>query len=249
MDYRRHYELLVVRARDREIDCFVERHHVIPKCMGGTDGTDNLVRLTPEEHYVAHQLLVKIHPENKKLVYAAWAMTHGSRRSNKKYGWLKRKRSEAQLGTTHTDEARKKISLAAIGRKLSDQAKEILHQSRRGSKNSDEHNRKVSEALSGKKKSEKHTAAIREARKNIAYTPELREKLAANRGKKLNEAQLKALRDSHIGKPLSDEHRKKLSASKKGKPQPKKTCPHCQKIGSAGMMARWHFDNCKVAHG
>ena len=27
--------------------------------MGGTDDEENLVELTPEEHYVAHQLLVK----------------------------------------------------------------------------------------------------------------------------------------------------------------------------------------------
>ena len=28
-------------------------------------------------------------------------------------------------------------------------------------------------------------------------------------------------------------------------PRPNKTCPHCNKIGGAIAMARWHFNNCK----
>lgn len=249
MDYRRHYEMLIGRSRGRLVDCFVERHHVIPKCMGGLDDESNIARLTPEEHYIAHQLLVKMHPDNKKLVYAAWAMTHGPRRNNKKYGWLKRKRSAAQIGATHTEETKLKISAAAKGRKLSDNAKESLHSARRGSKNSDDHNRKVSLALSGKKKSEAHLAALREARKRTVYTPELREKLAANRGKKLNENQLAALLAANKGAKQTEGHKAKVSAAKKGKLQPKATCPTCHKEGGASLMRRWHFDNCKVKHG
>ena len=71
--------------------------------MGGSDSTENIVHLTPEEHYVAHQLLVKIHPTNQSLIYAANMMcsandTHrqdGQGRNNKLYGWLKRRLSLA----------------------------------------------------------------------------------------------------------------------------------------------------------
>ena len=62
--------------------------------MGGTDESENLVDLTPEEHYVAHQLLIKMYPEHKGLVWAAHLMTmHSSnnRSKNKLYGWIKRK--------------------------------------------------------------------------------------------------------------------------------------------------------------
>lgn len=63
--------------------------------MGGTDDPVNIVELTPEEHYVAHQLLVKIYPNNKGLIWAAILMTgHPTvkeRTNNKIYGWLKRK--------------------------------------------------------------------------------------------------------------------------------------------------------------
>lgn len=36
-------------------------HHIIPKCLNGTDESSNLTRLTAREHYIAHLLLVKIH--------------------------------------------------------------------------------------------------------------------------------------------------------------------------------------------
>ena len=94
MDYNTHYNLLIERAKTRQLSGYVERHHIVPKCMGGTDDKSNLVELTPEEHYVAHQLLVKMYPEVDSLVYAANKMTVSSKttsRNNKRYGWLKRR--------------------------------------------------------------------------------------------------------------------------------------------------------------
>lgn len=94
MNYIKHYNLLIERAKNRKLVCYVERHHIIPKCMNGGDTKDNLVELTPEEHYVAHQLLVQIHPDETGLVWAAIRMAEHStnnRKNNKVYGWLKRK--------------------------------------------------------------------------------------------------------------------------------------------------------------
>ena len=91
MDYKKHYTLLIERATNRQLHDYKERHHILPKCMGGTDATDNLVYLTPEEHYLAHLLLVKIYPEETRLVFAAHMMSVGKSRNNKVYGWLKKK--------------------------------------------------------------------------------------------------------------------------------------------------------------
>jgi len=95
MNYSLLYNRLISRAKNRSLTSYTEKHHIIPRCLGGTDDKDNLVELTPEEHYLAHQLLIKIHPNNPKLVYAAWRMTHGNKqymaRNNKMYGWIKRK--------------------------------------------------------------------------------------------------------------------------------------------------------------
>lgn len=96
MDYKKHYDLLVTRAQKRSLgsEIYIERHHINPKCMGGSDDLMNIVELTPEEHYIAHLLLVKIYPQNRGLVWAAVMMTcHNSenRANNKLYGWLRRK--------------------------------------------------------------------------------------------------------------------------------------------------------------
>lgn len=49
---------------------YKERHHIIPKCCNGTNYKDNLIDLLPEEHYFAHYLLAKEHPNNYKLSLA-----------------------------------------------------------------------------------------------------------------------------------------------------------------------------------
>lgn len=96
MDYKKHYSLLITKAKNRIIlpGQYYEKHHIIPKCVGGNDNKTNLVKLTPEEHYTAHLLLVKLYPNVDALVYAANKMTVSSKcttRNNKRYGWLKRK--------------------------------------------------------------------------------------------------------------------------------------------------------------
>ena len=51
------------------------------------------------------------------------------------------------------------------------------------------------------------------------------------------------------GKSHSPETREKMSKTRKGKPMPKATCPHCGEIGGANNMKRWHFDNCPTLRG
>ena len=54
----------------RKLDFKTEKHHIIPRCKGGTDETTNLVLFTPKEHYVAHHLLSKIYPNDDSLFLA-----------------------------------------------------------------------------------------------------------------------------------------------------------------------------------
>jgi len=101
MNYQKHYNVLINRSSKTKPKIgYFERHHILPKCMGGKD-KNNIVYLTPEEHYVAHQLLVKIYPNEPKLVYAAKMMTveslDHSYRGNKLYGWLKKKWNKNRL--------------------------------------------------------------------------------------------------------------------------------------------------------
>ena len=94
MNYSKHYSLLITRATNRVLETYTERHHIIPLCVNGPDVSENIVSLTPEEHYVAHQLLVKIYPTESKLIYAAKMMSlsnNGLRPNNRLYGWLRRR--------------------------------------------------------------------------------------------------------------------------------------------------------------
>lgn len=99
MNYQNIYDSLIQRAKNRSLVGYSETHHIIPRCMGGKDDKYNLVELTPEEHYLAHQLLVKIYPKNFKLAFAANAMCvnneFSGRSCNKLFGWLRRKLSHS----------------------------------------------------------------------------------------------------------------------------------------------------------
>lgn len=98
MNYEHHYNLLIERAKTRSISGYTEKHHIIPKCMGGTDDVENLVNLYADEHYIAHLLLAKMYPENHKLLFAANMMcvtNSGQRRTNKRHKWLREKLANA----------------------------------------------------------------------------------------------------------------------------------------------------------
>ncbi len=55
---------------------YVERHHIRPASLGGTNNQDNLVYLTPREHLICHRLLVKmtIGVNHKKMILALGRM-------------------------------------------------------------------------------------------------------------------------------------------------------------------------------
>ena len=126
MNYKQIYETLIGRARNRILESYTESHHIIPRCMGGDNSEINLVELTAEEHYVAHQLLVRIYPQEYGLIKAAVMMalnTGGNRPNNKLYGWLRKKHSESTSGKNNINfgkprsaEVKEKISLSNIGK-------------------------------------------------------------------------------------------------------------------------------------
>ena len=147
------------------MDAYTERHHIVPRCLGGSNDPANVVRLTPEEHYLAHQLLVKIHPTNPKLVYAAMIMSQssdGTRTNNKLFGWIKRRLAEARR-VPHSDERKLNNSRAQLGKKLTDETKAKMSASRKGVKHSVEWSNKISEAQIGRKKTPEQVERNRQA--------------------------------------------------------------------------------------
>lgn len=66
--------ILQTRGRFACGDEYHERHHIVPKCLGGTNEENNLIDLFAREHFEAHRLLALENPENNGLQYAWWNM-------------------------------------------------------------------------------------------------------------------------------------------------------------------------------
>lgn len=129
--YTRTYYKLIVRAKARVITDYTEKHHIIPKSLGGTDSKDNLVKLTAREHFICHLLLTKMTTGNNtyKMKFALSMITKikniGEGRytpSGKLYEYARKSYKES-LDYLWTEEKRKehaaKSRIASAGRKHS----------------------------------------------------------------------------------------------------------------------------------
>ena len=63
MNYERIYNQIIDKRRSNPCNGYVEKHHIIPRSLGGTDDVDNLVSLTAREHFICHYLLAKMYPK------------------------------------------------------------------------------------------------------------------------------------------------------------------------------------------
>jgi len=203
MNHRRCYEQLIERAERRYLFGYSEKHHIQPKCLGGTDSPDNIVRLTPEEHYIAHLMLVRMNPGNHRLLWAAVAMTNQTGRmgrQNKLYGWLRREFAERvgerNRGLKRSEEARRKMSIARLGKKRGPHSAETK--------------RKMSEASKGKPKSIEHCAALSVAKKGRKTGPH-----SAEWRKHQSEGITAAMIDRDNGKYRTAEYRRRQSIQMK----------------------------------
>jgi hypothetical protein len=162
LDYGRIYSQLMERAKGRQLSGYAERHHIVPRCMGGGDEAANIAVLTGAEHYVAHQLLAKMHPGNHRLLWALSAMTAGCRntpRPHKRYEWLKRRFGEMVrercTGLKASPEARAKMSKARKGVRLSAEHRAAIGRGtsigRKGIKFSAEHRANLAKSKIGNK--------------------------------------------------------------------------------------------------
>jgi hypothetical protein len=136
MNYKKIYDNLIFKRLKTPLSSNVygEYHHIVPKCMGGSDEKSNIVKLSAKEHYFAHRLLWKIY-KTPPLAHAWFCMTRNSdgqyrQISSKQYDSAKKAHSEVLkesmlgegnhfYGKTHSNETKAKISKANKGRKKS----------------------------------------------------------------------------------------------------------------------------------
>jgi hypothetical protein len=176
-----------IQESRQKIKFELEKHHIIPKSLGGTNKKDNLVLLTHKEHFICHLLLTKFTEKQEKVkMNLAWyKMANVKRYNSRKYQFYRKKMIECIsgennpfYGKTHTKEVREKLKIANLnsgtnkGVPKSEEHKRKLSEHFKGKKNP-----KVAEALRGRKLSAETKEKISKAGKGRKFSPEAIEKI------------------------------------------------------------------------
>jgi hypothetical protein len=137
-------------------------HHIIPRHAGGTDDEWNKVRLTTEEHALAHKKLFFIYGRWQDEIayqglYGMIGKEEATRRAN----------SEAHKGVILSKETRAKISKSKMGNKYN-----------LGRKDSEETKKKKSASGKVKVFTVEHKANLSAANKGRVLTEEWKQKLS-----------------------------------------------------------------------
>lgn len=199
--YLRIYIKIIERCKlmnDEDFSGYCEIHHILPRCMGGTNVKENLIKMPVRYHIIAHMVIVEAYPEIAGLRMALVLITgKNKKRAGREEGLTKissklvaKMREEAwrklkEIGKS--SEHRRKISETLKGRKIPRDIVEKIASKLRGRKMSDEQRKRMSELLKGKKRS-----------------PETLKRMSA----------------AMLGKKLSAETRHKMSVSTSGEKNP-----------------------------
>lgn len=157
MDYQKIYNQIIERAKNRILKGYKEKHHILPKCLGGKDDKDNLVELTAREHFLCHMLLCEIYPNENKLRHALFLMAMVKNRVKEKtyvigsrvYERLKNEYSQMLTGKKQSQETRDKKSKAMKGKNVSNETKQKISETNSGREIT--WGNKISDSLKGRK--------------------------------------------------------------------------------------------------
>lgn len=123
---------------------YYEKHHIVPKCLGGTDDENNLVLLTAREHLLIHLILHEMYPKVAGLCYAIFmfssiennSSTKGRDLGKKKFISLKylAKLREESLGLPKSEETRERMRIAQKDHIITEEQREKISNSHKGKK-------------------------------------------------------------------------------------------------------------------
>lgn len=151
--YLNRYLKFIDALKNQSIDGYSEKHHIIPKSMGGTDAKDNLISLTGRQHYIAHWMLWKaLGGIAGRSFFMMSNFGKYGKVNSKTYGLARADYSEQvkiQMAVrpnkpAFTPEHREKLRQAKLGRKLSAEHRANVGKARLGCKLSTEHKMKIS---------------------------------------------------------------------------------------------------------
>jgi hypothetical protein len=167
--YKVWHDNIIANGKKRKLIGFKERHHILPRSLGGNNSKDNLVDLTPKEHFIIHILLCKftLGKARIKMLQALHCMIYFTtkRRKYKTTSRIVEKlRIEAQKNNPVFDpEVRKKIGLKSKGRKFSKETRLKMSKARIGNKNALglKHSEEFKEKIRNKHKDNKYCVGKR----------------------------------------------------------------------------------------
>jgi len=248
--YNTWYRNITENAKHRIIDSYTEKHHIIPKSLGGTDNNDNLVDLTPREHFICHWLLTKTTSgeDYVKMIFAL-RMMKAENTNQKRYNTKITSRVYANLKEEYSKISSKMVSgknNPMYGNKFhrSEDGKRGQREGVLGEKNGSkqyEARKKISESKLGKKRQPFSS----EWRKNLSNA--VKGEKNGMYGKNHTEESRKKMAEKANGRKQSAETIKKKADAIRGSKRKKKQCPHCKKMIAVNTYPRWHGDNCKYA--
>lgn len=226
MDHQKIYNSIVETAKtknrvklkkNQKGYVYYEKHHIIPKCMNGSDDEINLVLLTAKEHYLCHKLLTYIY-SNYKIALAFFRMTFD-------------KQGKHKISSRDYQYAKEILSSQMSGKKLSPEHREKIGKSIKGK-------------MKGIPKSEQAKKNMSKSR--IKFLSENTNPLIGRKRPEFGKNQI-GEKNPMFGKHLSESAKETLRKFWTGKPRifEQITCDHCHKIVNPGNYKRWHGDNCK----
>jgi hypothetical protein len=126
---------------------YFERHHIIPKSLGGNNSTTNLVNLTAREHFICHWLLVKmtVGVNKQKMANACNIMMHGTGKGQTRYTLTSKIYENLKLQITTIRKGRKnpKVAKSLTGKTLTTQHKLNVSKGRKGQQLSEQSLNKI----------------------------------------------------------------------------------------------------------
>ena len=177
--YLNRYNNIIQHFQNTIVEGYYEKHHIIPKCLGGTDEKTNLVLLPTKAHFIAHALLHKAYPNEPKLAQAFGMMVacnkyhKGRKYSSRLYEMSKLARSNAMKGIPRPEWVKEKLRVPKLNKENYKKPK------------SKEHAENISKSLIGKKKTKEHLLNLAIAQKEYLKVKKIKHEEKINRYREL----------------------------------------------------------------
>tara|TARA_R110000868_G_scaffold399212_1_gene672885 strand:- start:761 stop:1393 length:633 start_codon:yes stop_codon:yes gene_type:complete len=122
--YRLWHNNIIAKAKNRTLDCYKEKHHILPRSLGGSNDKSNLVELTAREHFIVHMLLCKftVGEARRSMLYAFKAMSYYIK-DGRDYKIHSRIASKLREELKFSDEHISNLSKSHLGKKVSNETK------------------------------------------------------------------------------------------------------------------------------